>query len=73
ALFSARIVQPKPGERWILVTSAAHMPRSVGCFREAGFEVIAHPVDYRARGWMDATRVNSFASDGLLTLDLAVK
>ncbi|QCO13846.1 YdcF family protein [Azospirillum brasilense] len=49
ALFSQRIVQPKPGERWILVTSAMHMPRSVGIFRRIGWEVIPHPVDYRTR------------------------
>lgn len=73
AAFSAQLVQPKPGERWLLLTSAWHMPRAVGCFRKAGFEVVAYPVDYRTRGWIDATRTNSFASDGLLALDLATK
>jgi uncharacterized SAM-binding protein YcdF (DUF218 family) len=38
-------MQPKPGERWLLVTSAAHMPRAIGCFRRAGFAVEACPVD----------------------------
>src|SRR5262245_9501340 len=38
---------PKPGERWLLVTSAMHMPRAVGVFRKAGFDVDAYPVDYR--------------------------
>ena len=33
----------------ILVTSARHMPRAAGCFREAGVEVIPWPVDYRRR------------------------
>ncbi len=73
AAFSAALVQPKPGERWLLVTSAWHMPRAVGCFRQAGFTVDAFPVDYRTRGWGDATRFNGFASEGLLQLDLAVK
>ncbi|WP_091716215.1 YdcF family protein [Methylobacterium phyllostachyos] len=71
--FSAALVLPKPGERWLLVTSAWHMPRAVGCFRQAGFTVDAFPVDYRTRGWGDLTRFNGFASDGLLQLDLAVK
>jgi len=31
---------------WILVTSAFHMPRAVGTFREAGWRVLAYPVDY---------------------------
>ncbi|MDR7036747.1 MULTISPECIES: YdcF family protein [Methylobacterium] len=73
ALFTADLVKPKPGERWLLVTSAWHMPRSVGCFRQAGFEIVAFPVDYRTRGFADAVRFNSFASDGLLHLDLAAK
>lgn len=49
AVFSQRIVGPKPGERWLLVTSAMHMPRSVGIFRQVGWDVIAYPVDYRTR------------------------
>ncbi len=49
ALFSKALIQPKSGETWILVTSAYHMPRAVGCFRKAGFEVTAWPVDYKAR------------------------
>ena len=31
---------------WLLVTSANHMPRSVGAFRQAGFEVRPYPVDF---------------------------
>lgn len=37
-----------PGQTWLLVTSAAHMPRAVGVFRKAGWAVIPVPVDYRA-------------------------
>lgn len=73
ATFTAALVHPKPGERWLLVTSAWHMPRAVGCFRQAGFAIDAFPVDYRTRGWGDLVRFNGFASDGLLQLDLAVK
>src|SRR6202012_394951 len=29
AQFTKRLVVPKPGERWLLVTSGYHMPRSV--------------------------------------------
>src|SRR5262249_50874328 len=47
AVFSKAIVQPKPGERWLLVTSAYHMPRAIGVFREAGFPVEPYPVDWR--------------------------
>ncbi len=34
----------------VLVTSAFHMPRSVGLFRSAGIEVVPWPVDYRSAG-----------------------
>ncbi len=47
AVDSKQVAQPKPGERWILVTSAYHMPRAVACFRAAGFPIIPYPVDYR--------------------------
>lgn len=47
AVFTKALVEPKPGEIWLLVTSAYHMPRSVGCFRQAGFEVLPYPVDHR--------------------------
>ncbi|KQT60296.1 MULTISPECIES: YdcF family protein [unclassified Aureimonas] len=47
AVFTKALVEPKPGEVWLLVTSAYHMPRSVGCFRRAGFEVLPYPVDHR--------------------------
>jgi uncharacterized SAM-binding protein YcdF (DUF218 family) len=54
ALFSWNLVQPKPGETWLLVTSAMHMPRSIGVFRKVGFHVTAYPTDYRTRGdWRD--------------------
>ena len=46
--------RPKPGERWLLVTSAFHMPRSIGLFRKAGFAVEPYPVDWRTFGWSDA-------------------
>jgi uncharacterized SAM-binding protein YcdF (DUF218 family) len=50
AVFTRDLVKPQPGERWLLVTSAMHMPRSIGIFRKAGFPVVAYPVDYRTSG-----------------------
>lgn len=47
AVFSYAAARPHPGETWLLVTSAMHMPRAVGCFRRAGWSVHAYPVDYR--------------------------
>ncbi|CCJ06095.1 YdcF family protein [Methylocystis sp. SC2] len=50
AVFTRELLGPKAGARWLLVTSAIHMPRAVGVFRQAGFDVIAYPVDYRTNG-----------------------
>lgn len=47
AVFTKDLIDPKPGERWLLVTSAFHMARSMGCFRKAGVPVDPWPVDYR--------------------------
>jgi uncharacterized SAM-binding protein YcdF (DUF218 family) len=47
AVESRLVASPKPGETWLLVTSAAHMPRAVGCFRHIGWNVLPYPVDYR--------------------------
>jgi uncharacterized SAM-binding protein YcdF (DUF218 family) len=44
ALYSAEMIKPKPSERWLLVTGASHMPRAIGSFRRAGFEVEPWPV-----------------------------
>lgn len=46
ALYSKRLVEPRPDENWLLITTAFHMPRSVGVFCKAGFPVIAYPVDH---------------------------
>lgn len=50
ARFTAATVHPQPGQRWLLVTSAFHMPRSMGLFDKAGFDVVAWPVAYRTLG-----------------------
>jgi uncharacterized SAM-binding protein YcdF (DUF218 family) len=73
ALFSARLLDPKPGERWLLVTSAAHMPRAMGCFRRAGFAVEAWPADYRAPRTLQLTRFNDSIPDGLRRIDSVVR
>src|SRR5262249_12417166 len=56
AIFSKALANPKPGERWLLVTSGYHMPRAIGIFRKAGFAVEPYPVDWRTSGSDDALR-----------------
>jgi uncharacterized SAM-binding protein YcdF (DUF218 family) len=68
---SKRLVQPLPGERWILVTAAMHMPRSVGVARAVGWPVIAWATDYETP---DAVSIlHGRVGDGLDIIDAAVK
>ena len=60
-----------PGKRWLLITSAYHMPRAMGAFRQAGFNVEPWPVDYRTRGKADLTRPFDKVSEGLRRVDVA--
>jgi uncharacterized SAM-binding protein YcdF (DUF218 family) len=73
ASFTRSLVAPQASERWILVTSAWHMPRAIGAFRRAGFPVEAWPVDYRTRGWQDAWSLLLSPLEGLRRLDLVAK
>jgi uncharacterized SAM-binding protein YcdF (DUF218 family) len=74
ALFSKELAAPKPGERWLLVTSAYHMPRSVGLFRKVGFAVEAYPVDWHVgRDTADILVFTQFSTDGLVRTDIAVR
>jgi uncharacterized SAM-binding protein YcdF (DUF218 family) len=73
AEYSRQIAQPRPGERWLLVTSAYHMPRAIGAFRRANFPVEAFPADWRTRGPVDVTRPFGSLADGLKRSDTAVR
>lgn len=53
AVHSYALAAPKPGETWLLVTSAFHMPRSVGSFRKAGWNIVPFPVDYLTLGYAE--------------------
>jgi uncharacterized SAM-binding protein YcdF (DUF218 family) len=67
AVFTHALVRPRPGETWLLVTSAQHMPRAMGVFRAAGWQPLAWPVNFTTgptpRLWYDApfpSRLNQF-------------
>jgi uncharacterized SAM-binding protein YcdF (DUF218 family) len=73
AVFTRDLVKPQPGETWLLVTSAFHMPRSVGIFRKAGFAVTPYPVDYRTLGAPRDFTPSRNVLDGLERTDLALR
>ena len=69
---SKALLKPKPGETWVLVTSAFHMPRSMGIFCKAGWAVVAYPVDHRAlRGRL--LRLDAGVLGNLNNLSIAIK
>lgn len=72
ALFAHKLVHPRPGEVWLLVTSAYHMPRAVAVFRKIGWDVVPFPVDYVTDGEPDFTLGLHFG-DGLTGTSVALK
>ena len=39
-------MSPQPGESWILVGAAAHLPRSIAIARHLGWDLLADPTSY---------------------------
>jgi uncharacterized SAM-binding protein YcdF (DUF218 family) len=73
ARFSKATIKPQRGEKWLLITSAAHMPRAIGAFRKADFDVEACPVDWTTNGNSDLLWPSVSASGGLGFTDQAVR
>ncbi|MDE2602550.1 MAG: YdcF family protein [Bradyrhizobium sp.] len=73
AEFSKALAATTSGERWLLVTSAYHMPRSIGLFRKAGFAVEAYPVDWRVGGRSDLFAFKTVAGEGLGYTDIGLR
>jgi len=46
-IYSKKMINPQPNEKWLLITSAIHMPRSIGIFKKQKWNVIPHPVDFQ--------------------------
>ena len=72
AVNSMKLIKPKPGERWLLITSAYHMPRAIGLFRKVGFLVEAYPVAWRTGSWGNLMEPSFSFMGGFKHLDLAV-
>jgi len=56
-----------------LVTSAFHMPRSVGLFRKAGFIVEPYPVGWMTTGSSDLWKFRGLSLGGWLSVDTGVR
>lgn len=73
AVFTKALVTPQPGETWLLVTSAFHMPRSKALFDKAGFPTVPWPVDYRTSGKEGVSLFADNEIDSLQTTTIAVR
>jgi uncharacterized SAM-binding protein YcdF (DUF218 family) len=73
AAFSMEMVKPQASENWLLVTSAFHMPRSVGLFRKVGFPVMPWPVDYRTSGAEGVGLFRDNPADSLQITTMAIR
>jgi uncharacterized SAM-binding protein YcdF (DUF218 family) len=73
ATFTAELLKPRADQKWILVTSAYHMPRAKALFEAQGFRLLPWPVDFRTNGWPSWWEFFPRASLGLGRLDLAAK
>ncbi len=72
ARLSLATARPQPDQRWILVTSAYHMDRSLSSFRAAGWpDPVPYPVDYRSESFVGRIEWNPI--DNIELLDLAIK
>ncbi len=67
AKFTFKLVQPRQDMKWVLVTSAFHMPRAMRSFKTAGWRnLTAYPVDFRTgsfksqSGWNFGQNLSNF-------------
>ncbi len=72
AIYSKKIVQPVKNEKWILITTGWHMPRSVGIFCKAEWPVIPYPVDHQTNK-DNLFRISFNLSNNLRMLKIAIK
>lgn len=69
---SRELVSPEDDENWLLITSAFHMPRSIGVFCQEGWSAQAYPVDhYSQKGHL--LRINFSFGENLSVLGTAVR
>ena len=64
AVFTAELVKPQRDQRWVLVTSAFHMPRAKALFEAQGFHIIPRPGDFRTIESQDRWQIFGRPSEG---------
>ena len=70
AQFTARLLGAKASAHWVLVTSASHMPRAIGCFRKAAIHIEPWPIADISTGWRDTLATATHEWLGMLAYRL---
>lgn len=73
AKFTAQLALPEPGRRWLLVTTAYHMPRALGCFRAAGFDIEPWPVGFWTPDGKNTSQMSVGPAEMRRRLSVAIK
>jgi uncharacterized SAM-binding protein YcdF (DUF218 family) len=73
AVYTKDIIKPRKGSEWILVTSAYHMPRSVGIFEKVGWPIIPYQCDPRTDGSYNLSYRFPSITGNFSALNIAVK
>jgi uncharacterized SAM-binding protein YcdF (DUF218 family) len=72
AQFTANLLRPDPSSRWLLLTYGHLMPRAVGAFRKAGFELFPFAIHVRnPSGWDVMWNSDRTLAENLGKLDIA--
>lgn len=72
-LYSMELTKPKNAENWIVTTSAYHMPRTMGIFKQFGWNVTPYQCDPKTDGTYDQFRRLPNVTGNFHMLNLAVK
>ncbi|HLJ62992.1 MAG TPA: YdcF family protein [Stellaceae bacterium] len=71
AVETQKLLHPGRAEQWLLVTSAMHMPRAIGCFRHVGLEPLPYPVDFKSHRSLRPRDIT--LGENLVLLDYGVR
>ena len=71
AQFTADLLHPSPSSQWLLLTYAHLMPRAIGTFRKAGFNISAFPVHLRTDVASQIWTPDNTGAENLRKLDIA--
>ena len=72
ALFSKTLINPRPNQRWVLITSGYHMPRSMDIFCKIGWAMTPYPVDFQTSG-RNSFRIDWNPQGSLSLISIGIK